>query len=160
MCNIWELETIGFPTVDVKHGDGSEGSAKSRETEDEHRSGVGGIGLVGFAYTHRDDGTAEVLDEEDHGVCRSQTFQGDDLRYTRPEGCWSQGVADAEDDHQGDGDGSGMHRHGETEMDGGEHQSTCDDERHALAVPIMATATSAASATIYPSSSDFGSKEE
>ena len=53
MCNIWELETIGFPTVDVKHGDGSEGSAKSRETEDEHRSGVGGIGLVGFAYTHR-----------------------------------------------------------------------------------------------------------
>ena len=90
MCNIWELETIGFPTVDVKHGDGSEGSAKSRETEDEHRSGVGGIGLVGFAYTHRDDGTAEVLDEEDHRVCCAQAFQRNNLWYTGPEGCGCQ----------------------------------------------------------------------
>ena len=84
MCNIWELETIGFPTVDVKHGDGSEGSAKSRETEDEHRGLVAGIGLVGFSNEHRDDGTAEVLDEEDHRIGGAETFQRYNLGYTGP----------------------------------------------------------------------------
>ena len=121
MCNIWELETIGFPTVDVKHGDGSEGSAKSREAEDEHRRCVCRVGFVGFTYKHRDDGPSEVLDKEDHRIGSAETFQGDDLWHAGPEGGGCQRVADAEDDHQGNGDGGRMHRHGETEMNGGEH---------------------------------------
>ena len=111
MCNIWELETIGFPTVDVKHGDGSESGAKGSETEDEHRSGIGGVGLVGLAYTHGDDGTTEVLDKEDHGVSCAKAFQGDDLRHAGPKSSRCQRVADAKRDHQGNGNCCGMYRH-------------------------------------------------
>jgi len=55
-------------TVDVPHGDGCDGGTEGGEAEDEHRGLVGGICLVGLSYEHRDDGTAEVLDEEDHRV--------------------------------------------------------------------------------------------
>ena len=53
-------------TVDVVHGDGDEGGAKGGEAEDKHRGLVSGIGFVGLSNEHRDDGTAEVLDEEYH----------------------------------------------------------------------------------------------
>ena len=99
MCNIWELETIGFPTVDVKHGDGGEGCTKGGEAEDEHRSGVGGVGFVGLAYAHGDDSTSEVLDKKDHRVSCAKAFQGDDLRYAGPKGGRCQRVTDAKHDH-------------------------------------------------------------
>ena len=66
VCNIRELEAVGLLTVDVKHGDGGDSGTKGGEAEDEHGSGVGGVGLVGFAYEHRDDGTSKVLDKKDH----------------------------------------------------------------------------------------------
>ena len=66
VCNVGELEAVGFFAVNVKHGDGSEGGAKGGEAEDEHRGGVSGIGFVGLAYTHGDYSTPEILDEEDH----------------------------------------------------------------------------------------------
>ena len=86
VCNVWELEAVGFFAVDVKHGDGGEGGTKGGEAEDKHRSGVGGIGFIGLAHTHGDDGTSEVLDEEDHRIGCAETFQGDDLRYAGPKG--------------------------------------------------------------------------
>ena len=68
VCNVRELEAVGFLAVYVEHGDGGEGGTKGGEAEDEHRSGVGGVGLVGLAYKHRDDGTSKVLDKEYHRV--------------------------------------------------------------------------------------------
>ena len=104
VCNVGELEAVAFATVNVPHGHGCESGTKGGEAEDEHRGGVGGIGLVGLPYKHGDDGTSEVLDEEDHRVGGAETLQRDDLRHAGPEGCRSQRVADAEDDHQGDSD--------------------------------------------------------
>ena len=69
--DVGELEAVAFAAVNVPHGDSREGCTKGGEAEDEHRGGVGGIGLVGAAYTHWDDGAAEVLDEEDHRVSRT-----------------------------------------------------------------------------------------
>ena len=80
------METVGFLAVYVKHGNGGEVGTEGGEAKDEHRSGVGGVGLVGLAYKHRNDSTSEVLDEEDHGVGSAETLQGDDLRHTGPEG--------------------------------------------------------------------------
>ena len=97
------MEAVGLAAVDIKHGDGSKGGTEGGEAEDEHRGGVGRVGLVGAAYTHGDDGASEILDEKDHRVSRTQAFQGDDFRYAGPEGGRCQGVADAQDDHQGDG---------------------------------------------------------
>ena len=79
-----------FLAVHIEHGDGGEGGTKGGEAENEHGSGVGGVGFVGLTYKHRDDGSAKVLDKEDHGVSRSQTFQGYYLWHTRPESCRSQ----------------------------------------------------------------------
>lgn len=70
----------------IEHGDGNKGGTKGGEAEDEHRRSVGGVGFVGLTYKHRDDRSSEVLDEEDHRVGGAETFQGDDLRYTGPEG--------------------------------------------------------------------------
>ena len=75
-----------FFAVHIEHGDGGEGSAEGGEAEDQHRSGVGRIGLIGASYKHGDNGAAEVLDEEDHRVGCAETFQGDNLRYTGPKG--------------------------------------------------------------------------
>lgn len=124
-------------TVDVPQDEGCEGGSEGGEAEDEHRGLVGRIGLVGLTNEHRDDGTAEVLDEEDHRVGGAETFQRDDLRYTRPEGGRSQGVANAEDDHQGDGCRAAVHGQREAEVDGGEHQCPCDDEGDAFAITVV-----------------------
>ena len=72
--DIRELEAVRFLTVNVKHGKSRDGSAESSEVEDEHRGGIGGVVLIGLAYTHGDDGTSEVLDKEDHRVCCAQAF--------------------------------------------------------------------------------------
>ena len=58
-------------TVYIPHGHGCEGGTEGSEAEDEHRGLVGGIGFVGLSHEHRDDGTSEVLDEEDHRVGRT-----------------------------------------------------------------------------------------
>ena len=134
---VWKLEAVVFFAVNVPHGDSGEGGAEGSEAEDEHRSGVGRVGLVGLAYKHRDDGTSKVLDKEDHGVGSAEALQGDNLRYAGPEGGRGEGVANAEDDHQGDGDCSRMHRQGEAKVDGGEHQGTGDDEGDALAITVI-----------------------
>ena len=124
-------------TVDVPQDEGCEGGTEGGEAEDEHRGLVGGIGLVGLTNEHRDDGTAEVLDEEDHRVGGAETFQRDDLRYTGPEGCGGQGVSHGEDDHQGDRYRAAVHGQREAEVDGGEHQSPCDDEGDAFAITVV-----------------------
>ena len=135
--NVGELEAVALATVDVEHGDGGDGGTEGGEAEDEHRGGVGGIGLVGAAHEHRDDGAAEVLDEEDHGVGGAETFQGDDLWHAGPEGGGGQRVANAERDHQGDGNGGGVHRQGEAEVYGRQHQGTRDHQRHTLAIAVI-----------------------
>ena len=75
--------------VYIPHGQGCEGSTEGGEAEDEHGGLVGGIGLIGLTYEHRDDGTAEVLDEEDHRAGGAETFQRNDLGHAGPEGCGS-----------------------------------------------------------------------
>ena len=96
-------------TVDVPHCYSSKGGTEGSKAEDEHGSLISGIGLIGFTYEHWDDGTAKVLDEEYHRVGSTKAFQGDNLRHTGPESGRSHGVADAENEHQGDGDGAAVH---------------------------------------------------
>ncbi len=109
MCNVGELETIVLATVYIPHADGCEGGTEGGEAEDEHRGLVGRIGLVGLSYEHRNDGAAEVLDEEDHRISGAETFERDNLRNTGPESGRSQGVGDAEYDHQCNGCRTFMH---------------------------------------------------
>lgn len=66
--DIRELEAVGLLTVNVKHGDGSDSSSEGGEAEYKHRGGISRVGLIGLAYTHGDDGTAEILDKENHRV--------------------------------------------------------------------------------------------
>ena len=106
--DIRQLKAVGFLAVYDEHGDGCEGGTEGCKAEDEHRGGVGGICLVGLAHTHGDDGTPEVLYEEDHRVGCTQTFQGDDLGYAGPQGSRSQRVANRENHHQGDGNRAAM----------------------------------------------------
>ena len=65
------MKAVAFLAVYVKHGDGGEGGAKGGEAKDEHRGCVGGVSFVGLTHEHGDDGTSEVLDEEDHRVGRT-----------------------------------------------------------------------------------------
>ena len=101
--NVGELEAVAFAAVDVEHGKGGDGGTEGGEAEDEHGGGVSGIGLVGAAHEHGDNGAPEVLDEEDHRVGGAETFQGDDLWHAGPEGGGHQGITDTEDNHQSDG---------------------------------------------------------
>ena len=96
-------------TVYIPHCQGGEGGTEGGEAEDEHGGLVGGISLIGLSYEHRDDGTAKVLDEEDHRIGGAEAFQWDDLGHAGPEGCGSQGVTHGEDDHQGDGYRAAVH---------------------------------------------------
>ena len=88
--DVWELKAVVLTAVNVPHGEGCEGCAEGGEAEDEHGGFVGGVGLVGLTNKHRDDGTAEVLDEEDHRIGGAETFQRYDLGHAGPEGCGSQ----------------------------------------------------------------------
>ena len=135
--DIGQLEAVAFAAIDVEHGKGGEGGTKGGEAEDEHRRGVGRVCLVGTTYQHGDDGSAEILDEENHGVGCAQTFQGNDFGHTRPQGCWCQRIADAENHHQRDGYGAAVHGQREAEMDGGQHECSRDDQGDAASVAVV-----------------------
>ena len=66
--DIRELQAVAFLAVGIPHCDGDDGCTKGREAEDEHRGGVTGVGLVGATYEHGDNGSTEILDEEDHRI--------------------------------------------------------------------------------------------
>ena len=99
MLDVRQLEAVAFAAVDIEHGEGDEGCTEGGEAEDEHRCGVTWVRVVGTAYEHGDDGAAEVLDEEYHGVGGAEALQWDDFRHAGPECSGCQRIADAEGDH-------------------------------------------------------------
>lgn len=87
-------------TVYIKHGECNEGGTKGGAAKDNHGGSVGRVLFIGPSYEHRNDGAAEVLDEEDHGIGSAQTLQRNNLRHAGPESGGCHRIADGERDHQ------------------------------------------------------------
>ena len=62
--NVRLLQPISLLLVQIQHSDSNQYGCQASAGKNLHTCGIGRIRLVGLAHKHRDNGPAEILDEE------------------------------------------------------------------------------------------------